>query len=132
MKAIDSSEVHSMLLNHLVRLMKKRDNERKMESMELQFSFLHDLMERKVNKVKLFEMQIGVIKEDLAMISNKLASENVINKSESQTSSSGDFRVQNSVSTKSSQQNLCIQTNFDELADNYIQKRIPLLPMRMA
>ena len=74
-KQVESSDLDvQFLLNHMSQMIRDKDtSSRKLtEDLETQAAILSSLLERKKNKIKLFEMQVDVIKEDLRHIENKL------------------------------------------------------------
>lgn len=100
-------ELNQAFLDQLADLIMKKNN-RKIADMQSQYSFLSELLKRKVNDIKLLEMQVKIIKEDLASAEVKL--------------DTTDIQETNDLN---SQCTSFIQSNFDEIADNYMQFRMP-------
>ena len=131
---INSIEVQTLLLNHLSQSIRGRNKEKKVVNMEIQHSFLSSLLEQKINDVKLFGKQIDVLKEDLANIGKMLEAEEVAVPNNSllgfpsqSHDPAGPSCLQGSVATDcvKSEKMTCVLTHFDELAESYIQARIP-------
>ena len=75
---IDSIEVKTLLLNHLSQSIRERSKERKVANMEVQYSFLSNLLEQKINEMKVLDNQIDVIKDDLSNTGKILEAEKVV------------------------------------------------------
>ena len=135
LQSIDSVEVQTLLLRYLSQFIKARNMGKKFVNMEIQHSFLSSLLEQKCEDIELFGKQVDVLKEeDLANIENMLEAEKVAVPNNSQLSlfhlphnSAGTSYLQGSTTTDSikSQKLTCGLTHFNELAEHYIQTRIP-------
>ena len=137
---IDSIEIQTLLVNHLSQLIRRRNKEKKVADMEIQYSFLSGLLEQKINDMKLFESQINMLKEDLANVGKMLVEKVPLpNKplfgfvSES-CDFAGPSHLQGPLATDSetflhdsakSDKLTCVLTHFNELAESYIQARMP-------
>lgn len=135
---IDSVEIQTLLLNHLSQSIKAKSTEKKVTNMKIQYSFLSGLLKQKINDMNLFGRQIDVLKEDLANLGNMLGAEQVALPNNSQLSFSHDFagpsHLQGSSATEhavflpdsaKSNKLSCVLTHFNELAESYMQARMP-------
>ena len=124
-KQVQSSDLDvQFLLNHVSQMIRDKDtSSRKLtEDLETQAAILSSLLERKKNRIKLFEMQVDVIKEDLRHIENKL----VTAKADTNLPSSQNEALSTSMGT--TYHITGMQEYFNELGESYIQARMPDLP----
>ena len=124
-KQVQSSDLDvRFLLNHVSQMIRDKDtSSRKLtEDLETQAAILSSLLEHKKNKIKLFEMQVDVIKEDLRHIENKL----VTAKADTNLPSSQNEALSTSMGT--TYHITGMQEYFNELGESYIQARMPDLP----
>ena len=131
---IDSIEIQTLLLNHLSRSIKERNTEKKVINIEIQYSFLSGLLEQKTNDMNLFGRQIDVLKEDLANLRRMLEAEKVAIPNNSSHDFAKPPHLEGALATEhaaflshsaKSEKLTCVLTHFNELAESYIQARMP-------
>ena len=135
---IDSIEIQTLLLNHLSQSIKVRSTEKKVINMEIQHSFLSNLLEQKINDMNLLGTQIDLLKEDLSNLGRMLEAEKVALPNNCQLGFPHDFprpsHLQVSSATEhaaflpdgaKSDKLTCVLTHFNELAESYMQVRMP-------
>jgi len=104
-------ELNQVFLDQLAELIAKKEKDKKVVDIQSQYLFLSELLERKINNIGLLEMQVKIIKGDLADVKVKIKN-------------ATDMQGTNAP-VMNSQQTSFIQSNFDGIMDNYIQLRMP-------
>jgi len=153
LESFGASDMRSVFIG-LTHLMGEKDKQKKISDLETQKSFLTSLMQRRTEDMKLASRQIQLISKDLQLIDEKLMKERSIahlttsrslplsgdllglqasqSAQSSSTSGSPDIIEQclsllPSQADVSAAQKQCIESHFDELADNYLQAKMPVL-----
>ena len=97
-------ELNQVFLDQLASMIAKRNKDQMMFSIQSEHIFLSALLEERVKDIELLKMQTEIIKKDVADIEMKME---------------GDGLVENS------QMSSFMNSNFDQLKENYIEIRMP-------
>ena len=131
---IDSIEIQTLLLNHLSQSIKEKNTKKKVINTEIQYSFLSGLLEQKTNDMNLFGRQIDVLKEDLENLRRMLEAEKVTIPNNSPHDFAKPSHLEGALATEraaflsdsaKSEKLTCVLTHYNELAESYIQARMP-------
>ena len=106
--------------------------------MEIQHSFLSNLLEQKINDMNLLGTQIDLLKEDLSNLGRMLEAEKVALPNNSQLGFPHNFATPSYLQVSSATEHAaflpdgaqsdkltCVLTHFNEIAERYMQVRMP-------